>query len=163
MSSRSPGTVVPGPSAVADRLPHDPEAERAVLGAVLLDPGSLLHIIEKLRDDEFYLESHRIIFSACLDLHERGEAADLVTVRNRLVEQGRLEQTGGVSYLSSLVDALPDVANVVHYAEIVHDKSVKRRLMAAAAQCRRDCHNGTAGIGICRRPDSTPLGDPYRG
>jgi replicative DNA helicase len=139
MCSRSPGTVVTGPSAVADRLPHDPEAERAVLGAVLLDPGSLLHIIEKLRDDEFYIESHRIIFSACLDLHERGDAADLVTVRNRLAEQGRLEQAGGVSYLSSLVDALPDVANVVHYGEIVHDKSVKRQLMAAAQRILTTC------------------------
>jgi replicative DNA helicase len=139
MSSRSPGTVVSGPTAIADRLPHDPEAERAVLGAVLLDPGSLLHIIEKLREEEFYLESHRIIYGACLQLHEKGEAADLVTVRNQLSEQGRLEHVGGASYLSSLVDALADVANVIHYAEIVHDKAVKRRLMAAAQQILTTC------------------------
>jgi replicative DNA helicase len=139
MSSTTPDNVIRGPNVTADRLPHDPEAERAVLGAVLLDPGSLLHIIEKLRQDEFYLESHRLIYQACLDLHEKGEAADLVTVRNNLAEQGRLEQVGGASYLSSLVDALPDVANVIHYAEIVHDKSVKRRLMAAAQRILSTC------------------------
>jgi replicative DNA helicase len=139
MSGTTPGNVVPGPTPLADRLPHDPEAERAVLGAVLLDPGAMLHIIEKLRADEFYLESHRIVYQACLDLHEKGEAADLVTVRNNLTEQGRLEQVGGASYLASLVDALPDVANVVHYAEIVHDKSVKRQLIAAAQRILSTC------------------------
>jgi replicative DNA helicase len=123
----------------SDRLPHDPEAERAVLGAVLLDPGAMLHIIEKLRQDEFYLESHRLIYQACLDLHEKGDAADLVTVRNHLAEQGSIEQLGGASYLSSLVDALPDVANVIHYAEIVHDKSVKRRLIGAAQRILTTC------------------------
>ena len=131
--------VAAGPTSIADRLPHDPEAERAVLGAVLLDPGAMLHIIEKLRMDEFYLESHRIVYEACLELHEKGDAADLVTVRNHLTEQGRLEQVGGVSYLSGLVDELPDVANVIHYAEIVHDKSVKRRLMGAAQRILTTC------------------------
>ena len=139
MSSTTPGNVVSGPGTVADRLPHDPEAERAVLGAVLLDPGAMLHIIEKLRVEHFYLESHRVIYQACLDLHEKGDAADLLTVRNHLTEQGRLEQVGGVSYLSSLVDALPDVANVIHYAEIVHDKAVKRQLMAAAQRIISTC------------------------
>ena len=137
--STNPSNVAAGPTPLADRLPHDPEAERAVLGAVLLDPGAMLHIIEKLRVDEFYLESHRIVYQSCLDLHEKGEAADLVTVRNHLTEQGRLEQVGGASYLSSLVDALPDVANVIHYAEIVHDKSVKRQLMAAAQRILSTC------------------------
>jgi len=139
MSSTTPGNVVTGPGPAADRLPHDPEAERAVLGAVLLDPGAMLHIIEKLRTEAFYLESHRIIYQACLDLHEKGDAADMVTVRNQLTEHGRLEQAGGGSYLASLVDALPDVANVVHYAEIVHDKSVKRQLMAAAQRILATC------------------------
>jgi len=137
--STTPGNVITGPAPLADRLPHDPEAERAVLGAVLLDPGAMLHIIEKLRDDEFYLESHRIVYQACLELHEKGDAADLVTVRNHLTEKGRLEQVGGASYLASLVDALPDIANVIHYAEIVHDKSVKRQLMAAAQRILSTC------------------------
>ncbi|MFV2073648.1 MAG: replicative DNA helicase [Thermoanaerobaculales bacterium] len=137
--STTPGNVAPGPISIADRLPHDPEAERAVLGAVLLDPGSLLHIIDKLRDEEFYLESHRLVYQACLELHERGQAADLLTVSNYLREQGRLEQVGGATHLSSLVDSLPDVANVIHYAEIVHDKAVKRQLIAAAQSILSTC------------------------
>jgi len=137
--STTPGNVAPGPVSIADRLPHDPEAERAVLGAVLLDPGSLLHIIEKLRDEEFYLESHRLVYQACLELHGRGQAADLLTVSNYLREQGRLEQVGGATHLSSLVDSLPDVANVIHYAEIVHDKAVKRQLIAAAQSILNTC------------------------
>ena len=64
-----------------------------------------------------------IVFTACANLHQEGRAADLLTVTNHLREQGLLERVGGASYLSSLVDALPDVANVTHYAEIVHDSS----------------------------------------
>ena len=121
------------------RLPHDPEAERAVLGALLLDPASMLHVAELLQGDEFYLEGHRIVYSACVRLQERGEAADLVTVTNHLREQGQLERVGGASYLASLVDELPDVANVVHYAGIIHDKALKRRLMAAAQRILTTC------------------------
>jgi replicative DNA helicase len=121
------------------RLPHDAEAERAVLGALLLDPGALLHVVEKLRRDEFYLEGHRTIFEACLMLQERGQASDLLTVTNHLREEGKLEGLGGASYLSSLVDAVPDVANVGHYAEIVRDKAIKRRLIGAAQRILTTC------------------------
>jgi len=121
------------------RLPHDAEAEQAVLGAVLLDPGALLHVVEKLRRDEFYLEGHRAIFEACLALQDRGQATDLLTVTNYLREEGKLEALGGASYLSSLVDAVPDVANVGHYAEIVRDKAVKRRLIGAAQRILTTC------------------------
>jgi len=129
----------PGGSGALTRLPHDAEAERAVLGAVLLDPGSLLHVGEKLVTDDLYLESHRLVFSACLDLQGKGEAADLLTVTNTLRERGELERVGGASYLASLVDSLPDVANAVHYAEIVRDKAIKRRLIAAAHRILTTC------------------------
>jgi len=121
------------------RLPQDAEAERATLGAILLDPGALLQVLEVLRDDEFYSESHRLVFQACQRLHERGQAADLLTVTNFMREEGLIERVGGVTYLSSLVDALPDVANVTHYAGIVHDKAVKRRLIAAAQRMLTTC------------------------
>ena len=121
------------------RLPHEPEAERAVLGAILLDPGALLQAMEILRPEAFYLEAHQIVYTACLALHERGQAADLLTVTNHLREEGQLERVGGVSYLSSLVDSLPDVANVAHYAGIVHDKAIKRRLIRAAQNILATC------------------------
>ncbi len=137
--STNPTDVVPAAFQVSDRLPHEPDAERAVLGALLLDPGALLQVLEKLRGEEFYLESHRIVFASCVDLHGEGQAADLLTVTNHLREQGQLERVGGASYLSSLVDALPDVANVLHYAEIVHDKFVKRQLIATAQRILTTC------------------------
>jgi replicative DNA helicase len=126
-------------ASLPERLPHEPEAERAVLGAILLDPGALLSVLEKLRGEEFYLEAHRVIYTACLRLHGRGQAADLLTVTNHLREEGGLERVGGASYLSSLIDSLPDIANVAHYAEIVHDKAVKRRLIEAAQRILTTC------------------------
>jgi replicative DNA helicase len=122
-----------------ERLPHEPEAERAVLGAILLDPSALLMVLENLREDEFYVEAHRLIYGTCVALHERGQAVDLLTVTNHLREQGQLERVGGASYLSSMIDALPDVANAAHYGEIVHDKSVKRQLIAAAQRILTTC------------------------
>ncbi len=137
--STSPNEVVSAGPPLVERLPYEPEAERAVLGAILLDPTALLMVIEKVREEEFYVEAHRLVFAACTTLHERGQAVDLLTVTNHLREQGRLERAGGAAYLSSMVDALPDVANAVHYGEIVHDKAVKRRLIAAAQRILTTC------------------------
>ncbi len=137
--SVNPGQITAVPASSGDRLPHEPEAERAVLGAILLDPGALLQVLEKLAGGEFYLEAHRITYQACVTLHQKGQAADLLTVTNHLREEGKLERVGGASYLSSLVDVLPDVANVAHYAEIVHDKHVKRRLISAAQRILTTC------------------------
>jgi replicative DNA helicase len=157
--STSPTDVVPGPVPAAYRLPHEPEAERAVLGAILLDPGALLQVLEKLRGEEFYLASHRIVYGACSELHRRGQAADLLTVTNHLREEGQLERVGGASYLSSLVDALPDVANVVHYAEIVHDKFVKRQLIATAQRILTTC---SLDQGAAREAVEAAQRDVYR-
>jgi len=137
--STNPNDVVASGPPVVERLPFEPEAERAVLGAILLDPNALLMVLEKVREEEFYVEAHRIIYGACVMLHERGQAVDLLTVTNHLREQGQLERVGGAAYLSSLIDALPDVANAVHYGEIVHDKSVKRRLIVAAQKILTSC------------------------
>jgi replicative DNA helicase len=137
--STNPTDVMPAAAPMVERLPHEPEAERAVLGAILLDPSSLLMVLENLRDEEFYVEAHRIVYAACIRLHERGQAADLLTVTNHLREEGQLERVGGAAYLSSLVDSLPDVANAAHYGAIVHDKSVKRRLINAAQRILTTC------------------------
>ncbi len=141
----------PFPQAQAgDRPPSDLEAERAVLGAILVDPVSLLNVMEKLEEQDFYLDQHRMVYGACLTLQERGQAADLVTVTNHLREESLLERVGGAALVSSLVDALPDVANAGHYAAIVFDKAVKRRLMHAARSildtCSVDKGEATAAV-----------------
>jgi replicative DNA helicase len=157
--STSPPDVIPSPVPAGERLPHEPDAERAVLGAILLDPGALLQVLEKLSGGEFYLESHRIVYEACTELHSRGQAADLLTITNHLREEGLLERVGGASYLSSLVDALPDVANVVHYAEIVHDKHVKRQLIATAQRILTTC---SLDQGAAREAVEVAQRDVYR-
>ncbi len=120
-------------------LPHDPEAERSVLGAALLDPTALLQVLDKIRADDFYLESHRLVYHGIVELQGRGSAADLVTVTNYLREEGQLERVGGATYLASLVDSLPDISNAEYYAGIVRDKAVKRRLIAAAQRILTTC------------------------
>ena len=157
--STQPTDLVTSAAPVSDRLPHEPDAERAVLAAVLLERGALLMILEKLRGEEFYIEAHRIIYQACVRLHERGHAADLVTVTNQLREQGALERVGGASYLATMVDGLPDVANVVHYAEIIRDKFVKRQLIAAANRILNTC---TLDHGAAREAVEIAQRDVYR-
>lgn len=132
--------VPPFPQASAgDRPPSDLEAERAVLGAILVDPVALLSVMEKLEEQDFYLDQHRMVYGACLTLQQRGRAADLLTVTNHLREEALLERVGGAALVSSLLDALPDVANVGFYADIVFDKAVKRRLMHAARSILDTC------------------------
>jgi hypothetical protein len=104
--------------------PHDPDAEAAVLGALLV--GSPLP--EFLRPSDFYLESHRLIYGAITELVKRGLQADLVSVVHELKDRGELEAVGGNSFISSLIDAMPDVANVDHWAGIIRDLAVRRSL-----------------------------------
>ncbi len=122
-----------------DRPPADLEAERAVLGAILVEPVALLTVMERLEEQDFYLDQHRIVYGACLGLQQKGRAADLLTVTNHLREEGLLERVGGAVAVSAMVDALPDIANVGHYADIVLDKAVKRRLMHAARSILDTC------------------------
>jgi replicative DNA helicase len=157
--STPPTDVVAPATSAGDRLPHEPDAERAVIGAILLDPTSLLMVMEKLEGHEFYLESHRIIYRGCVELHERGQPSDLVTVTNQLREQGALERVGGASYLSSMVDSLPDVANAAHYAEIIHDKFVKRQLIASAHRILNTC---TLDHGAAKEAVELAQRDVYR-
>jgi hypothetical protein len=104
--------------------PHDREAEAAVLGAILL--GAQLP--SNLRAFDFYLEPHRLTYGAITELAERNVSADPVSVRHLLEEKGNVEAVGGVSFISSLTDASPDVVNVDHWAEIIRDFARKRTL-----------------------------------
>jgi replicative DNA helicase len=113
------------PTVSTERIPpQNIEAEISVLGAVLQDPQALLKAMEVLRPADFYKEVHRKIFGACTDLFERSEPVDLVTLANELMRRKQLEEVGGSSALSALVDAVPTAANVTHHARIVKDKAL---------------------------------------
>ncbi|HKS79931.1 MAG TPA: replicative DNA helicase [Candidatus Acidoferrales bacterium] len=114
-------------------LPHNLEAERSILGAVLLDNHALNAAVERLRSEDFFLPQHRQIFERMVNLSEHQQAIDTVTLMDDLSRAGKLDAAGGVAYLSQLADGLPRVTNVDHYARIVKEKAVLRNLAYSAA------------------------------
>lgn len=114
--------------------PQNIDAEQAVLGGILIDSEAITKVLEILDPSDFYRETHGEIFSAMIDLFERNEPADLVTVTNILRSQGKLDGVGGTSYLASLAESALTSANITHYAKIVHDKATLRRLIDRATE-----------------------------
>ena len=106
----------------------------SVLGGVLLENEALNKALEILRPEDFYREAHRKIFSALIDLSDKGEPADLVTLTAALQLKGDLEAVGGSAYLATLVDYVPTAANIVYYCRMVKDKAVSRRLIQVATE-----------------------------
>jgi replicative DNA helicase len=115
-----------------DRIPpQNLEAEQGVLGSMLLDRDAIARAVEGLRPEDFYRDAHRVIFTAMIELFERGEPVDLITVTNRLTGMGKIEDIGGATYLASLPNVVPTAANVDYYASIVLEKSMLRALISA--------------------------------
>ena len=113
-------------------LPHSAEAERAVLGAIILDNRVFDQAAELLVSEDFYLESHRRIYDTIVSLANATRAIDILTLREELTRMADLDVVGGVAYIASLVDGVPRVANIEHYARIVKEKSVLRKLVHSA-------------------------------
>ena len=119
----------------AARLPpQNIEAEQSVLGSLLIDPEAILKVTPFLRPDDFYRETHGLIYKAIIDLHERRQPADFVTLCDELERRGQLEQVGGPGYLTSLISAVPTSAHVQHYGRIVERTAMLRRLISAAGE-----------------------------
>ncbi|MFH2047705.1 MAG: replicative DNA helicase [Pseudomonadota bacterium] len=118
--------------------PQSIEAEESLLSAILIDNNTLLDIVEILSPDDFYKSVHQIIYSAVLDLFNKSEPVDLVTLSNALKEQGKIEQIGGATYLARLLD-IPLATNASHYARIVYEKACLRRLIEQANNIVRKC------------------------
>ncbi len=114
--------------------PHSTEAEQSVLGSLLLDKDLLPDIAGKLKSEDFYMEQHREIYEAILDLSDQNKPVDLITVSEQLTKRGTLQKVGDYEYLSNLATAVPTTANARHYAGIVEDKSLLRKLIQAAAE-----------------------------
>ncbi len=109
--------------------PANIEAEQALLGSMLLEEKARNKAIEEITPENFYKEGHRKIFKAIVDLFEKNESCDLVTLTNRLKSEHNLEEVGGSSYLTRLIDVVPSAANIEHYIKIVRDKFILRRLI----------------------------------
>src|SRR5262249_27186561 len=119
-------------------LPQNLEAERSVLGAVLLDPTALSFVIPILAEQDFFPDTHRRIFRAMLELSQRSSEIDILTLKEEFGRRGSVEKVGGAAFLSSLPAAVPDVANVEYYARIVKEKSPLRRLIHAGQRMVRE-------------------------
>ena len=130
-------------TATADRtLPHNLEAERSVLGAVLIRNDAINHATEIIDADDFFREAHRAIFNSMIALSERNQAIDLVTLKDELARTGQLDGVGGPAYVASLVDGVPRALNVEHYARIIKEKSTLRSLIYSANRILTTAYDG---------------------
>jgi replicative DNA helicase len=112
--------------------PHNLEAERAVLGGVLVNNENLNILLSSVRPDDFYKDAHRVILEKISDMVDKGLPADILALSEALKRDGRLEEVGGASYLSSLLDGVPRSVNVAHYAQIIREKAMLRRLIMSS-------------------------------
>ncbi|MFN4212727.1 MAG: replicative DNA helicase [Microgenomates group bacterium] len=109
--------------------PHDLEAEKSVLGAILIDSAAVNLVAEFLKPEHFYLPEHQILFSTMLTLFEKQQPIDIVTIQAQLKKDGNLKKIGGASYLSDLINTVPTSAYIEHYGQIVKGHYVKRKLI----------------------------------
>jgi replicative DNA helicase len=126
-------------------LPQNLEAERSILGAILLDNHALNAAIENLKPEDFFLEQHRRVFNQMIALGESQQAIDLVTLTESLHRVGELESSGGAPYLAALADGMPRVSNVEHYARIVREKALLRNLIHATHNIQQRALEGEDG------------------
>jgi len=113
-------------------LPHSAEAERAILGAILLDNGLVSQAIELLKPEDFYVPSHRRIFVAMIALFERGSEINPILIGEELKKENSVETVGGISFITNLTYGLPHATNIINYAKVVRGKSLLRRLIKTA-------------------------------
>jgi len=127
--------------------PHNLEAEHCVLGSILLQESMLEKAIGLLSPDDFYRDAHQEIYAAMLALFERNDPQDLITVSNLLKERNKLERAGGPAYLAGLPDIVPFASRIIHYARIVLEKAILRRLILTTTEITSRCYEGHEDIG----------------
>ena len=127
-------------------VPHSVDAERSVLGAILLENTAINRAQEILAEDDFYRDPHRRIFKVMAALSERATAIDPVTVKEELVRSGDLEAVGGPAYIASLLDGVPHSSNIEHYAKIVREKAVLRRLIDAGGEIVKTAYEASRDV-----------------
>ena len=141
MAKRLNGTV-------PDKLqPHNIEAEESVIGSLLIDPDTIIRVQNLVEPKDFYIERHRWVFEAILDLSNKHHmAADLVTVSDELTKRGQLEEVGGSAYLTSMISATPTSIHAEYYARIVHRTGKLRQLIDASGQVARLAYEDTQDV-----------------
>jgi len=132
-----------------DKLPpQNIEAEKSLLGSLMIDKNAIIKVADFLQPRDFYKTNHQKIYQAIQDLFERGDPVDLLAVSNRLQEKGELEDVGGNSYLTELVNSVPNALHVLNYAKIVQRKRILRDLIDASYDIAQLGYNETEDIDI---------------
>jgi len=121
--------------------PQDIDAERSVLGALMLDKNAVIKITDILTADDFYHPTHRFVYEAIEDLFSHGEPIDILTVSDKLKSKKHLKEIGGADYLTELVSSVPTSAHIEHYANIVREKRVRRDLISASSEISEEAFN----------------------
>jgi replicative DNA helicase len=127
-------------------VPHSIDAERSVLGAILIENSSINRAQEILKDSDFYRDPHRRIFKSMSELSERSSAIDAVTLKEALSRAGDLEAVGGPAYIASLLDGVPHSSNIEHYAKIVKEKAILRSLIEAGGRIVTSAYEATQDV-----------------
>ena len=126
--------------------PQNIEAEKCVLGSILLESKSILEIIEKLEPDDFYHEAHRIIYKTMVTLFNRSQPQDIIAVTNALRDSNKLEDVGGLAYVASFTDIVPMPSNTSHYIDIILEKSILRQLIYASSKINAGCYEKQGNV-----------------
>ncbi|PIR61238.1 MAG: replicative DNA helicase, partial [Candidatus Pacebacteria bacterium CG10_big_fil_rev_8_21_14_0_10_45_6] len=114
--------------------PHNLDAERSLLGSILIDPEAIIKVADQLTSDSFYSPANQSLFAAMLALYELRQPIDAVTLTSQLKKQKELTQAGGAAAVAELSNAVASAANVEHYAKLVSEAATKRRLISVASQ-----------------------------
>jgi replicative DNA helicase len=120
-------------------LPHNIDAEKAVLGAILVNNENYYRVLESLKPEDFYMDSHRVIYRKMVDLIEKSKAIDLVTIQDELDRSSQLEAAGGIAYVASLLDGTPHLVNIDHYIEFIRERSLLRQMINATNKIMAEC------------------------
>jgi replicative DNA helicase len=121
-------------------LPHSLDAERCVLGSIILENDSIYQILDILAGNDFYSESHRLLYDRFVDLITHSRGVELVILKEELGRLGELEQVGGITYIASLIDSVPTARNISHYAQIIKERAALRRLILAGYEIIDSCY-----------------------
>lgn len=122
--------------------PHDIEAEQAILSSMFIDKEAVAAAMELLKSDSFYRPDHQLIFEAAMELYSAGKPIDIITVKSRLEDRGVFEQVGGIAYIAQIASAVGSSVNARHYAQIVEQKAVLRRLIKTTTEISQECYDG---------------------
>jgi len=128
-------------------LPQSVEAEMSVLGAMLLDNEVISLVIPLLSKGSFYKTAHQELYQTIVDVYDKGQAVDLVVLREELKKRSLLEKVGGTEYLMELEEAVPTIGNVEFYANIVREKAIKRNLIEVAADIQKQAFSESSDTG----------------